>query len=202
MFEIFTGNLVACIGPLVEEAARHGVSYFSHALRPLVCQALAAESASEQYTVLKPDPAKPVIEDMDLLKVPLGTGDYPLLSLVGNALAALVQPHVNQLCGQQWLPNEAAVHRYHAGSQGLGAHRDFKSDELMVAVFTIHGCGRFELLKSDHSVLQHWDCAMGGLCIMRAPGLTGRNHDDRPLHRALAPAKGYRQSIIYRHINA
>jgi hypothetical protein len=199
MFEVFTTNLIACMAELLEETSRHGASYFGGALRLSVCGALSEEAAPHPFSTLKPDPAKRVIEDMQLLKVELGHPRFPMVSHVGDELANLINPFLTGRSNRLWQPNEAAIHRYHSTGQGLGAHRDFSSDVLIIAVFTLFGSGTFELLHEDGSLNQAWDCQPGGLCLMRAPGLTGQ--DDRPLHRALPPAIGLREAVIYRQVN-
>lgn len=200
MFEIFDRNFISLIDQLVIEAARHGASYYPQALKPSVWQGLADEVANDQFTTLTPDPSKTVVEDMEILKIPLGDDNHPLINIVGGRLRDLVQPAVKRLCLTQWKPNEAAAHRYHAGSQALGAHRDFSTDKVLIAVFTTGGSGDFELLNDDGSLHTRWESNPGGLCLMRAPGLNVDAVDDRPLHRALPPKSGTRQAVIYRQV--
>jgi hypothetical protein len=200
MSQLFRQNLLACAGAMVEEVCRHGASYYADALNPQICEALCEEIAGQGvFQTLHNIEDVPVIEDMQIQKIPMAHPRFSLLTRVGMELARLLNPYIKRRGDIEWLPNQAAAHRYYSGSQGLGAHRDFSSDELLIAVFTLRGQGDFELLRADGSLDTRWSCGQGGLCLMRAPGLTGQ--DDRPLHRAAAPREGYRESLIYRQIN-
>lgn len=197
---IFCKSFEAMMPSILSEIREHGVSVFPGALHPVYCGAISDEAASAGFTVLTPQPGAPVIEDMEMLKVPIGHPRFTMLTLVGMELARVVNPALQEAGIPEWVPNQAAVHRYHAGSQGLGDHKDYSSDVRIIAVITLSGRGGFDLLKEDHSVDCHWEFEAGDICLMRAPGLTSAE-DDRPLHRALAPVEGTRQSVIYREID-
>ena len=197
---IFCKGFAAMMPAILNEVREHGVSVFPGALRQVYCDAISEEASCAGFTVLTPQPGAPVVEDMEMLKVPIGHPRFTMLTIVGMELAWIVNPALKQLGISEWVPNQAAIHRYHDGSQGLGDHKDYSSDVRIIAVVTLSGRGGFDLLYDDHSVNTHWEFETGDICLMRAPGLTDAK-DDRPLHRALPPKEGTRQSVIYREIN-
>lgn len=181
---------------MIQEASLLGASYLDDALSSQCSKELSTEASGDAFTTLTPQTGRAVVEDMDIFKITLeGDQEHPLAVELGAELARALNTQISK----QWSPNEASFHRYHAGTQALGAHRDFKSDKLFVAVFTIQGTGGFELLHTYKEVDKAWSCKQGGLCLMRAPGLTDAE-DDRPLHRALAPTEGTREALIYREV--
>lgn len=201
MFEIFDYNLIGTMGALLDEARKHGASYYPSGLKRDICNQLSEEISQQgAFKTLHSVEDTSVIEDMQIVKIPMAHPRFSMVTRVGMELAGLVNPFLGLRGIAEWAPNQAAAHRYHAGSQALGAHRDFSSDELLIAVLTLRGEGEFELLNDDGSVHTSWSCSAGGLCLMRAPGLTDAQ-DDRPLHRVAPPAQYFRESLIYRQIN-
>lgn len=199
MNEFFTATLYRQLENLVSTTMEAGVAYCPDALELSACRQLSQEAKPATFTVIAPNPAKKVVEDMDMFKTPMPDPLYPGLTSVGYELAHLLNQQIARISSAKWWPNQMAVHRYRAGGQGLGAHKDYSTDRVLIAIFTLHGAAVLQTLKADRTIQHGWLCEAGGLCLLRGPGLTG-HPDDRPLHRVLPPAHDYREVAVYRQV--
>lgn len=103
------------------------------------------------------------------------------------------------LVSADFLPNEATVMTYRGEGSGIGPHLDRRRYRELVAIFSIAGRARLDLVadREGRELLRGWDCRPGDLVVLRAPGLGGVA-DGRPLHRVIGPARGSRTSISLR----
>lgn len=124
---------------------------------------------------------------------------FPLLRGLGDAFAERVRSQGSGIRGlATWWPNEAGVGVYRPGWVGVTSHLDGRWYRRLVAVFTIVGSARFEVLASRAGeVLDVWEARAGGLTLMRGPGLAG-SRDGRPFHAVEGPRRGVRCSVALR----
>jgi hypothetical protein len=124
---------------------------------------------------------------------------FPLLAELAAALRALVVRERAAVRGlATWRVTEAGVGRYRPGPVGITAHRDGRWYRRLVAVLTLVGSARFEVLASrEGELVEAWDARSGGLTLMRGPGLAGLR-DGRPFHLVHAPRRGVRCSLALR----
>lgn len=99
-------------------------------------------------------------------------------------------------------PNEADVQRYYPGQAAVGRHRDYLRDILLINIGSLLGEATFRVELDTDTGDKQWSESRvepGDLAILRAPGLTGSEVDDRPYHSIEPPESGERVSVIYRH---
>jgi hypothetical protein len=124
---------------------------------------------------------------------------FPLLRALRDAFGERVRSHGNGIRGlATWRPNEAGIGVYRPGWVGVTSHLDGRWYRRLVAVFTITGSARFEVLASRAGeTVEAWDARAGGLTLMRGPGLAG-SRDGRPFHAVEGPRRGIRCSVALR----
>lgn len=124
---------------------------------------------------------------------------FPLLGELRDAVAERVLRQGSAIRGlATWRPNEAGIGVYRPGWIGVTSHLDGRWYRRLVAVFTVAGSARFEVLASRAGeALESWDARAGGLTLMRGPGLAG-SRDGRPYHAVEGPRRGVRCSVALR----
>jgi hypothetical protein len=124
---------------------------------------------------------------------------FPLLGELRDAFTGRVRSQGSGIRGlATWRPNEAGIGVYRPGWVGVTSHLDGRWYRRLVAVFTIVGSARFEVLSSRAGEpLESWDARAGGLTLMRGPGLAG-SRDGRPYHAVEGPRRGVRCSVALR----
>lgn len=99
-----------------------------------------------------------------------------------------------------WQAYDTMVHKY-SSTDFLGAHRDLERHPQVIAIYTVTGECKFELLTShDGEVTKVFYPTPGDLLLLRAPGLSGCAEDDRPVHRVsgnMLPGR-HRISVTFR----
>lgn len=96
----------------------------------------------------------------------------------------------------RWRNDELAIQRYPTCDVGISPHRDFASDQLLVAVLNLSGRATFNILEDDRATLRDsWDCWPGDLVLL-AGADAGSDHD-RPVH-SVTNVVGPRISLAYR----
>lgn len=126
---------------------------------------------------------------------------YPNIRTLGNLMAWEARFNRARLSSlENWLPNEVSVQRYSEPDSGIGAHRDGKSSVCLVAVFTVAGYAKFEVLKDRQGpVTYQWQLRPGSLVLLRGARLEGQEDDQRLNHRISGPIGGEtRVSLGYR----
>jgi hypothetical protein len=110
-----------------------------------------------------------------------------------STIADLVSCLATEIPGSGWVPNEATVMRYRGHDTGITAHRDSRRYVRAIAVVTVSGEARFEILgdRAGKQVIESWLCRAGDVVLLRGLELPGGQSDlePRPLHRACAPRK-------------
>jgi hypothetical protein len=124
---------------------------------------------------------------------------FPAISELASAFEERVRRDGDGIRGlRTWSPNEAGAARYHRGSVGVTSHMDGRWYRRLVAVFTVAGSARFEVLASrEGEVLEGRNAAAGSVTLMRGPGLGGVR-DGRPYHAVHGPPRGVRWSLALR----
>jgi hypothetical protein len=127
---------------------------------------------------------------------------FPWTAWIGRQLEGMVRgasANPKLAAAKGWSPNDIRVHLYPSGFGQIGTHRDFIRDQLLIAVFTITGRAPFRLFADNEGRLlkAEWTAEAGGLVLLRGPGLSGSDCDDRPPHNAGRPL-GNRIALAYR----
>lgn len=126
---------------------------------------------------------------------------YPLMRELGDAIGHLVRAWCGRLTHLvDWQPNDIAVQRYQGPYDAIGRHRDFATDILLIASFTVCGYGAVEIYGSradqrPQAVLQ---TGPGSLLLLAAPGLHTEAQDIRVTHAVPPPIISPRVSVTYR----
>lgn len=205
MYEVFTRNLVDRMPRLVLHAILYGTAHCQNALPKPVQQQLEYEARQGFPRVVDENcqtcSGSSVRQRFDACQFKLSEAyRHPLVQLVGWDLAHLVA-RSGWPISQVWQPNDVAIQRYQEGDGQITPHRDYRRDILLVGVFTICGVAPFEVI-GDPAINVQRDRFMttpGSLVLLRGPGLTERQIDDRPVHAVYPPIHGDRISIAYRH---
>jgi hypothetical protein len=122
----------------------------------------------------------------------------PLLQELGIRLGQLVRHHRGSIAAlASWQPNHLAVQRYNSPTSGIGRHRDYARDILLVASFTVSGSGKVILYPSAPKPrVVVLETGPGSLLLLRGPGLT--DEDGRVAHAVCPPIVCPRISATYR----
>lgn len=178
---------------LAEVAAR-GVVYIEDVLPRLFRGSLQYELEAGDF-----QPAPPsdhVSQEFEFYNLPYPTPAPSFVGDLGEQLTQGVQFHTDHPLLRFWEPNDIAVQRYLPDHGGIATHRDYKSDVLLVAIFTIAGAAKFRVWDGS-KVRNEWLTHPGSLVLLRAPGLTEAK-EDRPYHSIGKPVSGSRISLAYR----
>jgi hypothetical protein len=121
---------------------------------------------------------------------------FPLLRELRDSLAERVRRDGAGIRGlSTWRPNEAGVGVTAPGQLGITAHLDGRWYRRLVAVVTVVGSARFEVLAArEGPIVEGWQARAGAIAFLRGPGLGGVR-DGRPFHRILPPRRGVRCSV-------
>jgi hypothetical protein len=127
------------------------------------------------------------------------------LPIIGQSLPAVRGTAAwlsRRLPGSGWRPNEANIMVYSGPGAGITPHRDHRRYILLIAVLSISGIARFRIVanRAGCNVVHDWECKLGDLVLLRAPGLADPvdGGDPRPLHTVYAPPNGRRVSLTFR----
>ncbi|MEO7617749.1 MAG: hypothetical protein ABIS59_02810 [Candidatus Saccharibacteria bacterium] len=184
---------------LLLDVKGRGVAFAPNAIDEEFLECLNAEITTLQYSEQAVDSDSMQLK-FAASKVILPNAQLPALNTLGSHLGWQARLHrgLNEKMSE-WSPNEATVQQYRDGSESIGAHRDYKTDLLLIAVVTTAGYGRFEVLSDDGAkVRERYETGPGSLVLLWASGFSEGDGDKRPLHRALAPVGGARTSVTYR----
>lgn len=169
------------------------------ALSPLNCQRLIDELGQGSYRNAEDIGA--VRQEFEFIKLTPPCPNFPLVEALRQDLLWLWL-YLPQLGA--WTPNDIAVQRYLTGHSGIGPHRDFGRDKLLVAVFSLAGHCQFRLHHSHEYSSCHtlWTLRPGDLVLLRGPELSPRNEatdEVRPIHSVSGPINSRaRVSLAYR----
>lgn len=166
------------------------------------CERLTEELSQTQYK--NAEYIGSVQQEFEFIKLTPPCNNFPLVEALRLELMWL------RLCWptlRQWRPNDIAAQRYLPGHAGIGPHRDFNRDKLLIAVFSLSGSCHFRLhhTPSADSVYAVWTLRPGDLVLLRGPGF--RDYDengdqieeDRPIHSVSGPLDDTpRLSLAYR----
>lgn len=154
-----------------------------------------AATASDLETQLLSEREARVIQEFETVNYRYPDETPEAVNRLGAQIEAVISPVL-----PEWRPNDVAIQRYHPGHAGIGWHRDYLRDKLLVAVATIEGWARFDIEVYDtpnQSHLESFYTNPGDIVLLRAPGLN--EADDRPYHRIFPPEDGVRTSIAFRY---
>lgn len=188
------------LAPALRATAARGYAHVDHLLDPGFARALWHEIRSGPLRRMEGTfGAAGVRMKIDGFDVTDPFEGFPRLLELRDALADRVVTQGSGIRGlATWRPNEAGVGVYRPGWVGVTSHLDGRWYRRLVAVFTIVGSARFEVLASRAGeVLETWDAGTGGLTLMRGPGLAG-SRDGRPYHAVEGPRRGVRCSVALR----
>ncbi|HJS26022.1 MAG TPA: hypothetical protein VJ913_02725 [Actinomycetota bacterium] len=188
------------LGPALRSTAERGFAHLDGILDPAFQRALWREIRSGPLRRMEGTfGAAGVRMQIDGFDVDEPFEGFPLLRGLRDAFAERVRSQGSGIRGlATWRPNEAGIGVYRPGWVGVTSHLDGRWYRRLVAVFTIVGSARFEVLASRAGeVLGSWDARAGGLTLMRGPGLAG-SRDGRPFHAVEGPRRGVRCSVALR----
>ena len=126
---------------------------------------------------------------------------YPLMRELGDSIGQLVRANAGKhLPLQTWQPNDIAIQRYSGQFDSIGRHRDFESDIVLIASFTVCGTGAIGIYESRQCKQPklNLQTGPGSLLLQVAPGLRQVDHDIRVTHSVPPPICGPRISVTYR----
>ncbi len=105
---------------------------------------------------------------------------------------------VSKAYNELFYPDDVNVWRYTDQSSGIGRHRDYSHDQLLIVGVTTKGYCTLEYYGDDpeNTTPKIWHAGPGSLMLLRGPGFC--EHDDRPWHGVNPPLHGERVSIIIR----
>ena len=200
MTGLLTTNLLRRLPSMLQRVCNEGFALCQFALPISVCDELYAEAEScGQWLPSQPSGEVEQRFETQQVLMELPTRHFVTTQNVGRELAQRVAA-ADWAVDQPWVPNDVAIQRYRPSSGGIGTHRDYARDILLIAVFTIRGIGHMEVI-GDPEIQVRQEGIMttpGSLVLLRGPGLTGRDIDDRPVHRVDPPVIT-RTSVAYRH---
>lgn len=182
----------------LRRTATQGFAHLEDAVEPAFLRALWRE--------LSAGPLRPMEGTFGRVRMQIAGFDvadpmdgFPDLSALRDALVTRVRRDGAGIRGlATWYPNEAGVGVTRPGQAGITAHLDGRWYRRLVAVVTVLGSARFEVMTTrDGPVIEGWRASAGGITLMRGPGLGGAR-DGRPFHRIGAPARGVRCSVALR----
>ena len=98
-----------------------------------------------------------------------------------------------------WRPNEVTWMRYRGPGEGISAHRDRRRYLGLIAVFSLSGLARFEVLPSRQArrASHTYICRSGDLILMRGAD-PDDNEEKRPFHRVRSLGCNERISLTLR----
>lgn len=184
----------------LRRTAARGFAHVDDVLEPAFAQALWAEIRHGPARRMAGTFGKAGVRmEIDGFDVDAPFEGFPHLRELADAFTARVRSDGEGVRGlATWRANDAGVGIYRPGSVGITSHLDGRWYRRLVAVVTIVGSARFEVLAArEGEALEAWDASALGVTLMRAPGLGGVR-DGRPFHAVHGPRRGVRCSIALR----
>ncbi|MEX2421773.1 MAG: hypothetical protein WD670_08155 [Actinomycetota bacterium] len=188
------------LGAALRGAASGGAAHVDGLLEPAFCRALWREIARGPLRGMKGTFGTAGVRmEIDGFDLDAPFDGFPYLQELAAAFTERVRSDGDGIRGlRTWRPNEAGVGVYRPDSVGITSHLDGRRYRRLVAVFTLVGSAPFEVRSSrEGDVTLRWLARMGGVTLMRGPGLVGMR-DGRPYHAVHGPARGVRCSLALR----
>ncbi len=179
---------------VLQQVEQRGSLKLSGALDSGLQHELAATASVLETQLLSEREAR-VIQEFETVNYRYPDETPEAVNQLGAQIEDIIRPAL-----PEWHPNDVAIQRYHPGHAGIGWHRDYSRDKLLVAVATIEGRAQFDIEvydAPDRSHLESFYTNPGDIVLLRAPGLN--ETDDRPYHRIFPPEDGVRTSIAFRY---
>lgn len=121
----------------------------------------------------------------------------PLCQELGTVAGQIVRHHRGGIAAlANWEPNHLAIQRYNTATAGIGRHRDYASDILLVASFTVCGSGKILLYPDSSSRSIVLETGPGSLMLLRGPGII--EGGGRVAHEVCPPLSTPRISATFR----
>ena len=141
-----------------------------------------------------------VTQDYSKISLVLVRGNQDIIEAEFSAVRSLAErvskignEIVRSSCGGcDFVVNDIDLHRYAAGSLGLGRHRDYPRNPYIIAIATVDGSGVLEVDQKEVFI------KAGDLVLMRTVSLYVSEEDIRPWH-ALTPGPEGRDCVVLRY---
>ena len=198
---MFTRNFAERLPEQLEVARDRGYTYIKSALGAEFCHGWRQELIRGPWQRLE-DRGQNVQQEFDFYRWQEHPTRLPLTGQVTRRLGKLIR-NQHRLAAPYgtWRPNDISIQRYQEGQTGITAHRDYKSDITLVAVFTVAGYAKFRACsdQTGTDTRDFWYTEPGSLILLRGPGLLGPGTDGRVYHSIHPPKIGHRISVGIRH---